>query len=107
MTTTPFAAYTERKRVEYGARFNACNLQPEFVPFFNSGQRVRVRLWDGTTLTGTIGVTTGWHPCFLLVRTARSFGSRFTLGTNDHVIAVKHNRLYEPKKAQTLRADLL
>lgn len=84
----------DRKQREHGAKFDRSNLAPAFVRYFESGQRVRVHFSHGEELTGTIGVTTGWRPCFLLMRTARSIGSPYTLSNKDHVVEVTK---YQPK----------
>lgn len=83
-----FQSYIESKRREYGDKFDASDLARQFVPYFESGQRVKVDLGNDEILTGTIGVTTGWRPCFLLMRTSRSIGSTWTLGKDDKVVEV-------------------
>jgi hypothetical protein len=88
--------YVSRRKREYGDRFSDAGLAPEFVRYFNSGERVKVRMGYGEEITGTIGATTGWTPCFLLMRRANSRGSSDTLGGNDHVVAVKRGREYVP-----------
>ena len=80
-----YADYVERKQREYGEKFDPSDLDPRFVPYFNSQQRIKVHTL-GATVTGRIGVTTGWKPCFLLMRTSRSRGSEYTLGQNDTIL---------------------
>lgn len=82
-----FETFIQRKQAQYGDKFDASNLAPQFVPYFNSRQRVRVRFSHGEEMTGRIGVTTGWRPCFLLMRYATSMGSPWTLEAGDSVIA--------------------
>jgi len=82
-----------RGRQRHGAQFDESSLDPRFIRYDESGQRVRVKTC-GMFLTGTIGVTTGWKPCFLLMRTSRSTGSSWTLGQEDELIAVKQGRTY-------------
>jgi len=86
--------YVQNKRREHGAKFDASELASQFVPYFESGQRVRVRFAYGEEMTGTIGATTGWKPCFLLMRTSRSIGSPWTLGKDDQVVEVTK---YQPR----------
>lgn len=94
---TKFEEYCARQRRQYGDRFNPAGLAEEFRRYYNSGERVRVRFGYGEELTGTIGVTTGWQPCFLLMRTSRSIGSSYTLSDRDQVIAAKRwGRTYVP-----------
>jgi hypothetical protein len=92
---TRYDDYLTRKRREHGDRFDASALDPRFVPYFNNGQRIKVETL-GEELTGTVGVTTGWRPCFLLMRTTRSMGSPYTLGPSDTILAVRHGRTYFP-----------
>ena len=84
-----FSDYIERQRRAHGTRFNPAGLPAAFVPYFNSGARVRVRFSHGEELTGTIGVTTGWGPCFLLMRRRSDTGSIHTIGTADRVVGVQ------------------
>jgi hypothetical protein len=93
---TKYEEYCARKRQQYGARF-VPPPTPEFVRYFNTGERVRVRFGyasEPEELTGTIGITTGWRPVFLLMRTTRSLGSPWTLSIRDHVVAVKRGHRY-------------
>ena|SRR5437773_1491312 len=87
-------AYLTRKRKEYGKRFDTEDLDRRFLPYFESGQRIKVRFPWGEDITGTVGVTTGWKPCFLLIRTARSLGSAITLGRLETVVAVQRGHKY-------------
>lgn len=91
---TAFSRYCARKVAEWGDRFDDAELYPAFVPYFNSGERVRVRFSHGEERTGTIGATAGWRPAFLLVLTSRSLGSPFVLTAGDEVVAVKRGRKY-------------
>lgn len=69
-------------------------LSPRFAPFYESGDRIRVRFASGEELTGTVGRTTGWHPAYLLMRRANDRGSIYVLGADDRVIAVKRGARY-------------
>jgi hypothetical protein len=91
---TKYDEYLARKRAEHGTQFDPSDLAPQFVRYYNSGERVRVQDKYGETRTGTIGVTTGWKPAFLLMATSRSLGSTELLSTDDQVVAVKHGRTY-------------
>lgn len=82
-----------RGKSEHGERFDDSDLDPRFIPFYENGQRIKVETM-GMTITGTVGKTTGWKPCFLLMRTSRSIGSPWTLGKNDKIVAVKVGRHY-------------
>ena len=88
-----YATYLIRKRIEHGEKFNPQDLDPRFVPFFNNGRRVKIEMY-GEVITGTIGVTTGWKPCFLLMRTRRSRGSSWTLGPSAKILGFKQDQYY-------------
>lgn len=80
-----YSEFLERKRREYGDKFDASDLDPRFIPFYESGERIKVET-IGKPMTGTVGVTTGWKPCFLLMRTKRSISSPWTLGPRDVIL---------------------
>jgi hypothetical protein len=92
-----YQEYLKRGKSQHGSRFDTSDLDPRFVPFFRTGQRIKVETC-GTFLTGTVGVTTGWKPCFLLMRTKRSMGSPWTLGPADRLVAVQIGREYREDK---------
>ena len=83
-----FEQYLNRKRREYGEKFDASDLAQQFVRYYESGQRIRVKFNYGEELTGTIGITSGWRPAFLLMRTSRSIGSPWLLGKDDQIVEV-------------------
>jgi len=89
----------ERKAREHGAKWDASALDARFVRFFDSRERIKVETC-GMILTGTVGMTTGWRPCFLLMRTRRSIGSAWTLSGRDTLLAVKRGRKYAPVAAR-------
>ncbi len=69
----------------------------EFAKFYQTEDRIKVEFTYGETtetLTGTVGVTTGWKPCFLLMLRSNSTGSVHILGQNARVVAVKRGRKY-------------
>lgn len=92
--TRSYADLVRRGRQRHGDRFSESDLAPGFRRYYDSGERVRVRFDYGEELTGTIAATTGWRPAFLLMRTARSIGSIYTLSERDTVVAVRHGRTY-------------
>lgn len=97
-TNHHFEGYLKRKEREHGDRFDARSLAPQFIPFYGTGRRVKVRFSYGEEVTGTIGATTGWRPSFLLVRRSSDRGSSWTLGPDDQIIAVqrRHGGEYIP-----------
>jgi len=82
-----YQEYIARKKREFGNKFDDSELNPEFIPFFESGERIEVD-FGYEVKRGTIGVTTGWRPCFLLMLTRRSRGSSYTIGKNDKILQV-------------------
>lgn len=89
-----YQEFVARKRREYGDKFSDRSLTQKFVPYYESGRRIKVETL-GHTLTGTVGVTTGWVPCFLLLRTSRSRDSIYTLSDLDKIVAVQIGRRYQ------------
>jgi hypothetical protein len=87
----------ERGRAQWGDKFDPSSLEvaSQFIPYFNSDQRVRVRT-GGQELTGRIGTTSGWRPSFLLMRRSSDRGSSYLLGAGDVIVAVQYGRRYVP-----------
>ena len=83
-----YREYIAKKQHEYGDKFDPSGLAVKFQHHFESGMRIRIRFSHGEEMTGTVGVTTGWKPSFLLMRTSRSLGSPWLLGRDDEVIGV-------------------
>jgi hypothetical protein len=83
-----------RRRVTYGKQFSTSELAPQFIPYFESGQRIIVKTHYGETLRGYVGITTGWRPCFLLMNNTRSVGSSNCLAASDEIVGTvnKFNR---------------
>lgn len=96
MTQTEFAYFLAHKRSN-DPRFDASDLDERFVPYLRSGQRIKVEVY-GRTITGTVGITTGWKPVFLLMRTSRSIGSSDILDKRAKLLAVKVGREYRGLK---------
>lgn len=88
-----FSEFLTRKRAEHGPSFDHTDLNLRFVRFFESGERIRVKI-GSEVLTGTVGVTTGWRPTFLLLLYATSAGSSTTLGPSAVILARKVGRRY-------------
>mgnify|MGYP001613092517 FL=1 len=83
-----YTELVERKQAQYGSEFNSKELNKDFIHAYETGKRIEVqfRTQDGKiyeTKRGTVGVTTGWKPCFLLMLTKRSIGSSWTIGMKD------------------------
>ena len=87
-----YADYLARKYREFGAQFDTSDLNPAFVAAFEHRGRITVSFKDSSgqeieRKRGTVGVTTGWKPAFLLVLTKRSLGSSHVIGQNDIEVA--------------------
>jgi len=85
--TTKFELYIQRKVKECGPKFDQSDLSKQFIPHYNSGRRIEVNT-AGEIKRGTIGVTTGWRPCFLLMLRSNSTGSSYTLSDKDVILRV-------------------
>ena len=94
---TTYQDFITRAQREHGDRFDPLSLAPQFIPYLNSGQRIKVRTGDHVR-TGTVGVTSGWVPVFLLMHRSSDSGSWDTLGPEDEIVAVQHGRKYIPLK---------
>jgi len=75
----------ERYTQEHGTKFDSSELAEKFIEYFDSGKRIEVKTM-GELKRGTIGITTGWKPCFLLMLTKRSRGSCYILSDRDIII---------------------
>ena len=80
---------TIKTRKDTYVNFNESALAPEFIPYFNSQQRIKVQFEYGGIKTGTVGITAGWKPCFLLMLTGRSLPYGVGLSSKDTIIAVQ------------------
>ena len=79
----------------YGHKWDATDLAPQFIPYFWTNIRIRVAGPSGSR-TGTVGVTTGWRPVFLLIHRSSARGSFDVLTTDDRVVAIQRGRRYVP-----------
>jgi hypothetical protein len=100
--------FIERAKRLWGDKFDDSDLAPQFIPYFGTGQRIKIagpRGVNGGEITGTVGVTTGWKPVFLLMRTSRSIGSSETLRRDDSIVAFQRGRFYNPVREGVDPAD--
>lgn len=81
-----FENYVGTKKAEFGTKFDGSDLCPKFIPYFNNQKRIKIKFSYGEVKSGTVGITTGWKPCFLLMLTKRSRGSAYTLSEGDEII---------------------
>ena len=75
----------------------------QFIPYYGTGQRIRVRTtYPGGEIferTGTVSLSMGWWPTFLLMHRSNAIGSCDTLGAKDEIVAVQYGRKYVPIEA--------
>ena len=83
-----FTDLVNRRTAQYGDKFDVSDLDKRFIAYYQNGQRIKVETC-GMVMTGTVGVTTGWKPVFLLMRTSRSMGSSWILGTESKLLSVQ------------------
>lgn len=80
-----FNDYLNRKKQEYGEKFDPSNLNKDFIQYYENQEKITVD-FGYEKKRGRIGITTGWKPCFLLMLTVRSIGSSYTIGKTDKII---------------------
>lgn len=68
--------------------FDASDLNPLFIPYFNNQKRIEVKFSWGEIKRGRVAVTSGWKPGFLLMLTSRSIGSSYILDKDVEFIKV-------------------
>ena len=62
------------------------DIAKKFIPYYESQKRIKVKFSYGETKGGTIGMTTGWKPVFILMLTSRSIGSSYILTDKEKII---------------------
>lgn len=86
------------KRAQIGVEFDPSSLQQEFARYYFSKERIKIKFWTKIPgseecqfefMTGTVGITTGWKPSFILLRTSRSISSNIILSDDAQIIAVQ------------------
>jgi hypothetical protein len=88
-----YTQYLSDKFNKFGLLFNDCFLSQQFVPYFESGQRIIVQTrWE--TVRGYVGVTTGYKPSFLLLPRKDSISSPILLSDEDKIIGTVNKYLY-------------
>jgi hypothetical protein len=93
-TSEKLVQFETRQTHKYGGKFDNRQLAPQFAQYFNDGQRIRVRFPYGEVKTGTVGVTGGWRPTFMLMLTSRSIGSSWLLSGDCEITGIKDGRGY-------------
>lgn len=89
-----YAEAVARGRARHGDRYREPEAADRFAYWMDSGDRIKVRVYGDEEVTGTVSITTGWHPAFILMRTSRSIGSSILLDERAEVVGVKKGRDY-------------
>lgn len=79
-------SFLTNKKVQYGEEFNPSDLSEKFKQYYGTGERIKVKFSYGEIKTGTVGVTTGIKPVFLLMLRKDSRGSSYTLSDEDTIL---------------------
>ncbi len=99
-----YESYIQRGKAQYGEKFSDSALVPQFISAYNSQHRITVKFRSSNTgkvidvRRGTVGITTGWIPCFLLMGRVSDHGSSYTLNAQDEIGTIEDWR--EWNKAQ-------
>ena len=82
--------------------FTTADLPEKFVPYYEQGSQLRIKIERGVNFIvneyGRVGVSTGWKPAFLLVKSDRHKGSSVVLDEEDRVVALRRgsDKRYKP-----------
>lgn len=88
---TRFEEYCQRQRATHGERFSPPRI-PALIDAYNKGRSYRIKVrttyasGEKRERWGFVGVTTGWSPAFILMRSTRAFGSSDLLSDRDEII---------------------
>lgn len=99
--TTAFEQYCKNKKAQYGTLFSTKNLAQQFIPYLHTNTRLKIQDETGQTYFGTVGISTGWVPVFLLMHSTRSIGSSFILQPHHKITAIKTGHKYTPIETQS------
>lgn len=83
---TKYEALVQRFKAEYGDRFNEKGLDPKWIPYYESQERIEVRFHSGPVKRGRVACTCGWSPSFMLMLKRNSFGSSWLLNEGDEYL---------------------
>lgn len=97
--------YIQRCKAKHGDKFSAEDLNPAFVAAYNSKKRITVAFVSTTgeiydVQRGTVGATTGWKPCFLLMRRSTDHGSSYTIGRFDKIVPAEEYTKFKKANKQ-------
>ena len=87
MNNVQWTQWIDDKKLRWRESFVPPEGSETLARYCGSEQRVEVDN-DGHIVRGFVGITTGWKPSFILLRTKRSIGSWILLGANTKVLKV-------------------
>jgi len=61
-------------------------ISQQFVPFYENGKRIKVKFSYGEIKSGTVGMTSGWKPVFILMLRSNSIGSSYILADKEIIL---------------------
>ena len=91
--------YLAALREEHGARLDLSRIEERYLPFFRNGQRIKVRLADGTEVTGKVTCEGGRTPVLVLQQRSVSAKTPESLTARTELVAVRTGRGYREKAA--------
>ncbi len=77
---------TEKKCTGTNVMIDYSGIAKKFASYYGTNERIKVEFSHGEILTGTVGMTTGWKPVFLLIARSNSIGSSDILSDDDKII---------------------
>jgi len=86
-----------RAKAQHGSKFDDSELDPRFIPYYENGKRIWVDDF-GHVASGTVSVTTGWRPVFLLMSSVRAMGSSTLLTKKTKILG--EVGIYKPKRGE-------
>ena len=98
--STRYEDMVERFTKKHGDKFSEQDLDQRFRPFYDSQQRIQVqyvKTINDPKHYGTVGISSGWKPTFILMNNVRARSSSVTLNRNIDITGVNvGGRTYRP-----------
>lgn len=85
------AARMNDARAQHDRLLDLSSIAVQFIPAYDSGERITVSFRDANgreyeRKRGTVSLTTGWRPCFILMLRRNSRGSSYRLSDRDVIV---------------------
>ena len=81
-----FVEYVNRNQGKLGRSLDLSDIAEQFKDAYESGERIEVATGYGEIKRGTVGLTTGSRPSFLLMHNKRCIGSSTLLSKSDRLL---------------------